>query len=113
MTRRKINGSKVTSITPIKCEHHGFHVDAVVHRVTATKDGPVVGRCLCLQVVCNLCGQQFAFDGLPTEKTHLKPNMTSTGLEARLPIVPSMGERKGEPVGDPNDTVRFTVQKDE
>jgi hypothetical protein len=92
MSRRKINGTNITRIGK-QCNHEGFHVDAVVHRITEKKDGPVVGRCLVLQLSCDLCGQQFAFKGLPVEKTHLEPSMTSTGFEARLPIEPSMGER--------------------
>ena len=112
MSRRKINGNKVTRIGG-KCKHEGFHVDAVVHRITENKGGPVVGRCLVLQLACDLCGQPFSFKGLPVAKTHLEPNMTSTGLEARLPIEPSMGERKVDEVPGQDDTVKFTVEKDE
>lgn len=116
MSRKKINGNKVTKLmanNPQTCKHHGFSVDAVVHRITETKGGPVVGRCLCLSLACDLCGQQFAFKGLPVDRTHTEPSMTETGLEARLPIQISMGEKVGKEIPGQEDTVKFTIQKDE
>jgi len=112
--KKKINGKVIHLKDISQCQHRDFDLHAVVNDITEKDEGPVVGRCLSVSITCAECGVPFAFEGLPAAKSHLVPSMTTSGLEARLPISPSAGEQRVKPVKDIlDDTVKFTVQKDE
>lgn len=70
------------------CPHMNFQVEADVHRLTKTENGPVTGYMADLRIRCVDCGRRFQFIGLPAGMNMSGATVSIDALEAHLAICP-------------------------
>lgn len=88
MTRSRIETLVKKDYMPA-CEHHDFHAEVDVHRITDEEDGPVVAYSADVRIHCKKCAEVFCFLGMPGGLNPLYPTVNFYATEARLPIRPS------------------------
>lgn len=89
------------------CSHMTFQVEANVHRLTKTDDGPVTGYMADLRIHCADCGRRFQFLGLPPGMNLRGATTSIDGLEAHIALCP----QGAEPSALDNIAVHFTPER--
>lgn len=71
-----------------KCEHHNFHVQANINRLSKEEGGPITHYDAEMTIHCTDCGLPFEFIGLQCGMMPDRPTCNVNAQEARLPIKP-------------------------
>ncbi len=71
------------------CKHKIFICQCQVTRLADVEESDNInGYMVDLTVKCKDCGQDFQFIGVPIGYSPLKPMMSASGIELRIPITP-------------------------